>query len=787
MDKPIKMFRFLVISCLLFLISIPIVAWEYPPANNPGALTVILVIDNSGSMKTNDPNGLRFTGARMFLSLLDDQDFVGVVRFSTASRLLTNGLVSLSTHRMDLLDQVQPVPANGYTDLKAALEDVRQMMTSSAQAKAGRVGVIVLTDGKPEIEHPYPAYDQQILDLARSLDVPIYAIALTPNADLSFLNRLVAGTGGAVIPARSASDLLDAYLQAFSAIEDRTVIGSGLSVSPGQAVLTIDPALAPYIEKVSFVLSKPENITAQLMSPDGHLIAPGNPDLVFSSRDDPRFMVMTISHPAGGEWAFELNGSGQVQARAILYSRLRAEIVSPGRFHKAGEPMPVVVRLLEEKNNGQSIKIIGQAAFSALITRPDGTQESLDRFYDDGIHGDVAAGDGDYTRLYVETSQIGQYHIIVAGRKGAVVVGQETNVEGIEFPALVVDAPRGAYDIRGQPVTLKAHLTGGNTVVLNRGEIVARITAPSGKTQEITLRGSGSAYTGELFPLESGKYLIQIETRGAAYLDIDFRGAAQTEFEAHVVHTITVQPPTIEVLAGCFGDSARALINLPLASIQSEPVSLALEGLPDFVLQPRAMNVQSGQQKVVLTIRPSEREPQAGEYHANLILTGQTGLMIQPGGAIPINFVIPSLWGRCQESISWGVGLLFFVVIVGIVAARRVQASTSPPIVTGTLRWWPEGATPAGAQEFDLTALQKTAITIGGKEGCDLLVRGSRLADCHAVFTAEKALDNVFIYLQPVDVVKKGYGTIGTRIRLEHAGKFSMADLNFQYLSDSGE
>ena len=35
---------------------------------------IMIILDNSGSMKDSDPTNLRFTGARLFISLLDNGD-----------------------------------------------------------------------------------------------------------------------------------------------------------------------------------------------------------------------------------------------------------------------------------------------------------------------------------------------------------------------------------------------------------------------------------------------------------------------------------------------------------------------------------------------------------------------------------------------------------------------------------------------------------------------------------------------------------------------------------------
>jgi len=91
--------------------------------------------------------------------------------------------------------------------------------------------VIFLTDGKPEISQPYASYEPETLDTARVLNVPIDAIALTSQGQSAFFEPTCQKTGGTIIPAQSANDLLDSYMQILGALKDRTVIGAGISTA----------------------------------------------------------------------------------------------------------------------------------------------------------------------------------------------------------------------------------------------------------------------------------------------------------------------------------------------------------------------------------------------------------------------------------------------------------------------------------------------------------------------------------------------------------------------------
>jgi len=607
----------------------------------PTGIRVILVLDMSGSMKCNDPTDLRFTAARMFLSLLDEGDAAGIIIFSTKSQPLTDGLVTIRgpADKVELVGRLKAVPADGWTDVKAVFGDVSKMLQDARPG--GRETVVVfLTDGRPEIRNPYTGYESDTLALIRSLGVPVLAIALTSAAQTPFLNRVAAQTGGLVVPADEAPDLVDAYLEILGQIKDRTVIGIGQVSAPGSAPLRLDPALAPYLETASFVVGKPESVAATLLGPGGKEVQPGNPGVVFALLDDPRFAVVTVASPPGGDWKFRLDGTGKVQARAIIRSRLRMKVASPQRFHEAGQPMAIAVHLTEERPDGEAVKIIGQATFSALITRPDGRQESLDQFYDDGTHGDSQAGDGDYTRLYVNTDQSGTYTIVVNGWKGVVPVACTVRVEAVPFPWIGVDEPSAAaYDIRDQSLPLRVHLEGGTPPLLDSGEVVALVTTPSGATSEVVLSHDGGRYTGVFLPAEDGVHEVLFEAHAGIYKGLAYGYTAQAHFEARIIPTVSLRADPldlgpVEVIEAQKGIAASVPVRS--TSRDTETLQIELEGMPGFALGDGQVPTVPPSGSAALRVEiVALRDVSPGSAKGELVFTGRTGMDLE-GARVPV-------------------------------------------------------------------------------------------------------------------------------------------------------
>ena len=451
----------------------------------------------------------------------------------------------------------------------------------------------------------------------------------------------------------------------------------------------------------------------------------------------------------------------------------------------AADPRPIIMRFLVtlQRQPDGVWRILGDAAFSATVRLPDGAQSSLDRFYDDGTHSDRTAGDGNFTRLFVDTSQTGTYQIQITGWKGVVPVEQSTNVEVVEFPVLVLDQPHNRVEVQGQPVTIQAHLQGGNPTAIRQGEVLMRISAPSGKGQEIVLSAAQGRYTGKFIPVENGRYDILAETRGATYFGAPFWSAAQGEFDAHIVRAIAIGKPDAQISSSCFNGVERISVHLPVTSIQPETIAFALDGLSGFVLRPESVTLRPGTQTTALEFLPSGGGKPAGTYRTNLTVRGGAEASITPG-TIPIELDLPSPWVRCHSEITWSGLALFFASIAGVVTIHRIRRAAAPLLVTGTLRYWPEGTPLAEAKEHDLTALRMDRLTLGRKPDCNLVFPESGLEEIHAVLAAERAAS---VYLEPLGAVRKGYQTTRVRFPLKHAEVFSMGGLNFQYLSDSGE
>lgn len=177
-------------------------------------LDVILVIDNSGSMKSSDSDGLRWSAAQLFVDLATAGDRIGAIRFSDEVELLgkaKNGDLTpmgSETSREELIQALSSYNPDGETNMNAALRSAENLLANN---DIGNKKVIVfLTDGKPYPESQRPELNKAIQD-ARNQDIMVFPILLGDDADIGVAEQMVHETGSLRQQATNAKQLLEAF------------------------------------------------------------------------------------------------------------------------------------------------------------------------------------------------------------------------------------------------------------------------------------------------------------------------------------------------------------------------------------------------------------------------------------------------------------------------------------------------------------------------------------------------------------------------------------------------
>jgi len=187
------------------------------PGATPTPLDLALVLDSSGSMASNDPQGLRRSASKNLVDALLADDQASVVDFDDFGRLV-QGLTSDKTAIKAAIDNIDD---SGGTDIGAG---VRTGIDSlGPQGDHGRV-MVLLTDGDG-------SYTANLTAEAKDKFITIYTVGLGSAVNESLLRDIANGTGGQYFPVADAGQLAAAFDQIHHNNEDdgTDTDGDGLS------------------------------------------------------------------------------------------------------------------------------------------------------------------------------------------------------------------------------------------------------------------------------------------------------------------------------------------------------------------------------------------------------------------------------------------------------------------------------------------------------------------------------------------------------------------------------
>lgn len=266
------------------------------------AADVRVVIDVSGSMRSNDPDQLAASALELLVALLPRDIHGGIWTFGeSVDNPLPVAPVDAEWRQQALALRPALVDYQLFTDIEAAVRD------ASGDDGNGTRHLILLTDGM--IDLPAAGQDKAARDEAsrRRLSdeltpqlaeegVVVHAVAFSPDADLALVEQLGQRSGGLAALAESPDELLRAFLDIF----DRIFPGDRVPLEEGR--FNIDDQVESFS---ALLFHDPDSPPLTLIGPDGQRYSrDDHPDDV-RWQSEPRFDLITVPAPAEGEWRVE--------------------------------------------------------------------------------------------------------------------------------------------------------------------------------------------------------------------------------------------------------------------------------------------------------------------------------------------------------------------------------------------------------------------------------------------------------------------------------------------------
>lgn len=171
---------------------------EYTGEDQKDGLDVVLAIDSSGSMSSNDRQGLRREAAKRFVDKLGENDRGAIVDFDDYASVFC----TMTSSKDALKAAIDKVDDNGGTNLSDPVSMAVEIL--SAEENNHYKFIILLTDGVGSYSS---VYSQQ----AKDAGIVIYTIGLGNGVNESLLQEIAEDTEGKYFHATTADDLIGIY------------------------------------------------------------------------------------------------------------------------------------------------------------------------------------------------------------------------------------------------------------------------------------------------------------------------------------------------------------------------------------------------------------------------------------------------------------------------------------------------------------------------------------------------------------------------------------------------
>jgi Mg-chelatase subunit ChlD len=679
---------------------------------------VVLVIDNSGSMRKNDPAYLRLAAAKLFIDLADPNDKIGIVVMSDQkrTRALTDEMLPVK-NKIDklksLVNGVRDEPMGQETHMGTALAQAYTLLDTTSRQRDGanqHQFVVLLTDGLPTGDGQREQVDQAAGRFRERRYWKIFAIALGAEADPDYLRRAVADpSGGEVLVARHDSDLLDSYLDVYARTGDDRFIDR-VTVQPNTLAPLVDVQADQQPTQLSVVLVRgnPKTRIDSLQAPESiDVVQPYYQNTVRRGAE-PEYELYIV--PAGaqvgltGRWMINVERQDPAPAAIVVLSRsrLRTRLAAPAptqreddsslRYQPLGRPLLLIAGAeVAERNDSGPLnqpyiyrRVTGMAPVAQVVAPTPGQPVRLS---DDGREYDASADDGHYTGVYPPLAAPGDYRLrleVPRQTGDPIHLHKEYIIRVAVLPTMTLTLPPAATTLPiNQPFSALIDLPGRADFQIDSVSFpTAFVRRPDGVLDRLAIEPAGAGrFRFQYTPGFAGSYRISlvadVQGRGpvGAVHYVDYAEASAAVPEA--VPTVAISAAFTQTLTY---DGSGAL-NVPLTidsrSPRQEHLTVRVEGLPGAQAVPDSLLLQPAEagQRTIAVRLPEGQRPRQGQLA--IVFASPEQRVIVQGSRTEVPFRAPG--GMLLPALL----LLLAAVVVGFFGywrwrRRRVHALLVP-------------------------------------------------------------------------------------------------------------
>ena len=719
-------------------------------------LDFCLIIDESGSMRYNDPHDMRIDAARLFSDLCMVEDRIALIGFGEGARVISE-FKEIGIHKEQLVNSLSAIASKDrYSMVKEGLEETFRLFQKRQTVHPPVV--VLLSDGEFQEDDVPPGTDltkylNELYTLSRRFGnqkIPIFTVAFTGSANVDVLSAVARESGGACYLAEKAGDIQEVYskilenLRPFFSEEDTGIV---LTDEEQEFVYEIGRGIRKLIVSV---LKQPTD-----PAPSVDVFNPRGERETGEVSETPSFSLQKFDEPEPGKWTVRVKGKGKVNIKVTREMGVKIALVRPrgDELSRAlGDELPIGLELTPVS------KEISVTDFDVkgFIQRPDGTEDEI-RLSDDGQKPDDLAGDGLFQGVYNRLNTKGKYTLIVrTSCKGNEEVYCDIQVDfkvEKDLPpiivkvvsSLVLDHFAYLYLAREDEASLSIvkadaiiKIPKGNEKVVSffddgnlksHGDQKANDGTFSGIFRETELPGSYDITFRAFFRLPTGEtYTKQENVKFAKLIGLEEKGK------------VKLRPGKENVIKfgfTYFGNHSLSFKNTRLKSEKTVPLNMKA------LMTAFSLEVEK-KSEMELTFTPSE-DLKAGDYQAILVadLEGSDIEDLQNPNLqgmslleIPLNFHLLSGWELTRP---WVFGALAIVVIILLIWLLRIpqlrDVFLSSP--DGTFRYdvsesqkfFKRFVTVGAGSDVDIQEIPKNSFSLAIGKGAKVVLSATGLAE----------------------------------------------------------
>lgn len=272
------------------------------PEREDRGFDVVLLMDSSGSMRKNDPHNYRKDAARLFISLLGEEDRVGIVSFGDTAKTLITLSQNTKENRGRLFSAVNAISSREFsTHIHDAVKKGYEELSSSK--RKNRI-LLLLSDGKltlgaKEKDEAARAELAALLPGLAKAQVKLYSVAFTDQSDAQLLENMAKATGGFFRFAKADRDVHVMFVSLFEKVK------SPDSLPLEGEEFTVDKEVK---EAVLLITRKPGTATI-LFDPFRKKNTPLHYAKNIQWFEAKTFDMIIVKTPAPGRWKVKLSSS----------------------------------------------------------------------------------------------------------------------------------------------------------------------------------------------------------------------------------------------------------------------------------------------------------------------------------------------------------------------------------------------------------------------------------------------------------------------------------------------